>query len=149
MEFRSCARGRQWCGIFHYHWWTASIKPRLLFSHSGLVSWGLPFLQFNICSKHIKHMFTVSLHLFAYLDTRARHMCTRARFATCPGRPSAAGSPRAPVPGWNRCTAPACMLTSSRPTEPRLRVKIKSLFVDNQYLILKNVFYRRTKQSCH
>jgi len=47
MEFRSCARGRHWCGIFHYHWWTASIKPRLLFSHSGLVSWGLPFLQFN------------------------------------------------------------------------------------------------------
>jgi len=24
--------GRQWCGILHYHWWTASIKPRLLFS---------------------------------------------------------------------------------------------------------------------
>jgi len=47
MEFRSCARGRQWCGIFHYHWWTASIKPRLLFSHAGFVSWGLPFLQFN------------------------------------------------------------------------------------------------------
>jgi len=38
----------QWCGIFHYHWWTASIKPRQLFSHSGLVSWGLPFLQFYI-----------------------------------------------------------------------------------------------------
>ena len=37
-----------WCGIFHYHWWAASIKPRLLFSHSGLVSRGLPFLQFNI-----------------------------------------------------------------------------------------------------
>ena len=37
-----------WCGIFHYHWWTASIKPRLLFSHSGNVSWGLPFLQFII-----------------------------------------------------------------------------------------------------
>ena len=50
MEFRSCARGRQWCGIFHYHWWTASIKPRLLFSHSGLVSWGLPFLQSYILS---------------------------------------------------------------------------------------------------
>jgi len=47
MEFRSCARGRQWCSTLHYHWWTASIKPKLLFSHSGLVSWGLPFLQFN------------------------------------------------------------------------------------------------------
>jgi len=31
IEFRSCARRRQWCGIFYYHWWTASIKPRLLF----------------------------------------------------------------------------------------------------------------------
>jgi len=47
MEFRSCARGRQWCSIFRYHWWTASIKPRLQFSHSDLVSWGLPFLHFK------------------------------------------------------------------------------------------------------
>ena len=55
MEFRSCARGCQWCGIFHYHWWTASIKLRLLFSHSGLnVSWGLPFLQF-IQTKPLEH----------------------------------------------------------------------------------------------
>ena len=29
--FHSCARGRHWCSIFHYHWWTASVKPRLLF----------------------------------------------------------------------------------------------------------------------
>jgi len=48
MEFPSCARGRQWCEIFHYHCWTASIKPRLLFFHSCLVSWGLPFLQFKL-----------------------------------------------------------------------------------------------------
>ena len=41
MEFRSCARGRQWCGIIHYYWWTASIKPRLLFSRAGHASWGL------------------------------------------------------------------------------------------------------------
>jgi len=32
---------RQWCGIIHYHWWTASIKPRLLFSRAGYASWGL------------------------------------------------------------------------------------------------------------
>ena len=38
MEFRSCARGRQWCGIIHYYWWTASIKPRLLFSRAGYAS---------------------------------------------------------------------------------------------------------------
>ena len=27
--------GRQRCGVFHYHWWAASIKQRLLFPHSG------------------------------------------------------------------------------------------------------------------
>jgi len=41
MEFRSCTRGRQWCGIIHYYWWTTSIKPRLLFSRAGNASWGL------------------------------------------------------------------------------------------------------------
>ena len=30
-------------GIFHYHRWTTSIKPRLLFSHAGYASWGLSF----------------------------------------------------------------------------------------------------------
>jgi len=30
-SFKS-ACGRQWCDIYHYHWWTALIKPRLLFS---------------------------------------------------------------------------------------------------------------------
>jgi len=41
MEFRSCARGRQRCSIIHYYWWTASIKPRLLFSRAGYAFWGL------------------------------------------------------------------------------------------------------------
>ena len=27
--------------IIHYYWWTASIKPRLLFSRAGYASWGL------------------------------------------------------------------------------------------------------------
>jgi len=40
MEFHSCARGRQRCGIIHYYRWTTSIKPRLLFSHAGYASWG-------------------------------------------------------------------------------------------------------------
>jgi len=31
IEFRSCARGRPWCGIFHWNWCTASIKLKLLF----------------------------------------------------------------------------------------------------------------------
>ena len=43
MEFRSCSRRRQWCGIIHYYWWTASIKPRLLFSSAGYASWELSF----------------------------------------------------------------------------------------------------------
>jgi len=33
--------GGQWCGIIHYYWWTASIKPRLLFSRAGYAFWGL------------------------------------------------------------------------------------------------------------
>jgi len=41
VEFCSCARGRQWCGIIYYYWWTASIKPGLLFSRAGYASWGL------------------------------------------------------------------------------------------------------------
>jgi len=60
MEFHSCARGRQWCGIFHYHWCTASIKPRLLFSHSGLVSWGLPFLQLIITIERLLYHYFYS-----------------------------------------------------------------------------------------
>ena len=39
IEPRSCSRGPQWCGIFHHHWWTASIKSMLLFS---------PYSQINI-----------------------------------------------------------------------------------------------------
>jgi len=44
MEFCSCVRGRQWRGIIHYYWWTASIKPRLLFSLTGYASGGLSLL---------------------------------------------------------------------------------------------------------
>ena len=58
MEFCSCARGRRWCGIIHYHWWTASIKPRLLFSRAGYASWGL-FLSW-VC-------YLVSSPFFGYI----------------------------------------------------------------------------------
>ena len=56
MEYCSCARGRQWCGIIHYYWWTASIKPRLLFSRAGYASCGLSlssvYYSYNsICSR--------------------------------------------------------------------------------------------------
>ena len=36
-----CAMRHQWSGIFHFHPWSDSIKPRLLFSHAGYASWGL------------------------------------------------------------------------------------------------------------
>jgi len=40
--------GRQWCDIFHNHWWTASIKPRRLFSlEQTMLPEGFPFHQFN------------------------------------------------------------------------------------------------------
>jgi len=41
MEFRSCTRGRQWCGVMLNYWWTASIKPMLLFSRAGYAFWWL------------------------------------------------------------------------------------------------------------
>ena len=50
--------------IFHYHWWTASIKPRLLFSHSGIVSWGLPFLQFATLLQYSTLQWWSNLHIF-------------------------------------------------------------------------------------
>jgi len=38
---RSCVYGRHWCCIFYCHWWTTSIKPRLVFSHALDASWGI------------------------------------------------------------------------------------------------------------
>jgi len=40
--------GRQCVGIIHYHWWTASIKPRLLFSHAGYAFGGLTLFSVEI-----------------------------------------------------------------------------------------------------
>ena len=53
MEFCSCARGRQWCGIIHYFCWTASIKPRLLFSRAVYASWGLFLSSVFFCTGHL------------------------------------------------------------------------------------------------
>jgi len=80
IEFRSCARGRPWCGIFHFHWWTASIKPRLLFSHSGLVSWGLPFLQFNLSLLEFSYMRCHSYTSYAF--RHLGHLCQVVVFLT-------------------------------------------------------------------
>ena len=68
IEFCSCDRGRQWCGIFHYHWWTASIKPRLLFCHAGLVSWGLSLSSVNETISYAQHA-SVIIHNTLYLHT--------------------------------------------------------------------------------
>jgi len=35
----------KWCGLFHNHWWTASIKSRLLFSQCRLCFLGAFFLR--------------------------------------------------------------------------------------------------------
>jgi len=43
---------RQWCGIFHYYWWTASIKPRLLCS-----SYRLRFLRAFPFLSWFQHLF--------------------------------------------------------------------------------------------
>jgi len=40
-SFAHALGGSQWCGIIHYYWWTASIKPKLLFSRAGYASWEL------------------------------------------------------------------------------------------------------------
>jgi len=66
MEFCSCARGRQWCGIIHYHWWTASMKPRLLFSRASYASWGL-----SLSSVYFFFMFSPSVY-FCDLFTQKR-----------------------------------------------------------------------------
>jgi len=62
MEFRSCAREHQWCGIIHYYWWTASIKPRLLFSRAGYASWELSLLSVLLIFEEFSltcHVYTV------------------------------------------------------------------------------------------
>jgi len=48
MESCSCARGRQWCGIIHYHWWTASINRGCCFPVQAMLPEGFPFHQFII-----------------------------------------------------------------------------------------------------
>jgi len=48
--------GRQWCGIFHYHSWTGSIEPRLLFSYAdfSIFSWvSFPFTKINLLWLHV------------------------------------------------------------------------------------------------
>jgi len=72
MEFRSCARGRQWCGIIHYYWWTASIQPRLLFSRASCFMGAFPFtslifLPFLTNVFKYSNMFNTVLKRFYYV----------------------------------------------------------------------------------
>jgi len=66
MEFCSCARGRQWCGIIHYHWWTASIKPRLLFSRAGYASWGLSLSSVSLLTSFLLCVSLNNVVVFVY-----------------------------------------------------------------------------------
>jgi len=45
----------QWCGIFHYYWWTASIKPILFFHKQTLLLKGFPYLP------QINHLVTLQI----------------------------------------------------------------------------------------
>jgi len=51
--FRSWGRGRQKCGIIHYNWWIASIKPMLLFPYTSYASCGLSLFLRLIINKSI------------------------------------------------------------------------------------------------
>ena len=48
--FRLFARVRQWCGIYHNIWWSALLKPRLLFCSCRLCF--LRAFLFWICTRH-------------------------------------------------------------------------------------------------
>jgi len=67
IEFRSFGRGRQWCGIFHYYWWTALIKPRLLFSMQAVLPEGFPFPQLDK-----KVMFILILNLIKHEHSHSK-----------------------------------------------------------------------------
>ena len=53
-SFMLMRRVRQWCSIFHFHWWTASIKSRLLLS-----SYRLCFLKTHFFSDFVFYLFSV------------------------------------------------------------------------------------------
>ena len=67
-------RGCHWCGIFHYHWWTTSIKQRLLFSPCKLSFLrNFPFSQImSVCALMSRAMAWqvefVFCSLFLWLD---------------------------------------------------------------------------------
>jgi len=78
-EFRSCDRGRQWCGILHYHWWTSSIKPMqdmlpvvfpfhlfnwTYFPYSAILARPLPCLPFSSYFYQMRHLEVVQCLAF-------------------------------------------------------------------------------------
>jgi len=68
--FRSCPKGCQWCGIFHYLWCTVSIKPSLLFSLCRLCCLRtFPFSQNNFY-----------LHVLILLNVLQTHITITHRF---------------------------------------------------------------------
>jgi len=73
IEFRSCTMRRQWCGIlhshgvFHNHWWTASFKPRLLFSSSESTNGRGPLI---FCILKTLNFLTISLFTATWRKNR-------------------------------------------------------------------------------
>ena len=59
--------GRQCCGILHYHWWPASIKPRQFFSRGGYAAWGL---SLSLIWKSLWYCVLVQYIVRIWLNTR-------------------------------------------------------------------------------
>jgi len=55
IEFRTYARLRQWCTIFLNQLLTASIKPKLLFAHADVLSWGV-FLSLKYITENTSYL---------------------------------------------------------------------------------------------
>jgi len=49
--------------LIHYYWWTASIKPRLLFSHAGYASWGLSLSSVYYYYSHLRISLLIILQI--------------------------------------------------------------------------------------
>ena len=80
MEFRSCAKDRLWCGLFHYHWRTTSIQEifslcRLFFMrtvyHNHLLK--LDKWKPTIKLQYIFFNYFEYLTSFLYIISKKRH----------------------------------------------------------------------------
>jgi len=62
---------RQWCSIFHYYWWTASIKPRLCFPYRLCFLRAFTFISLICqCARFYDNLF------FNFIDGNTVVQCT-------------------------------------------------------------------------